>query len=265
MSADRLTFDLKLDHRNRLVHPKIRLHLRLIRPLRSFQRKTGAGIVFVHAKRKCRKRKKIDPIPVFQNIQIPITCTDPDHIGNTGLLPCCRSHPENIMVSPLDINRMIVKQPVHDQMRTRSPVINIPDNVQMIYHKTLDQIGDRHNKFPGAVDPDHGHDDRIIVGFFVVDLCPFRDQLFDHICEIFRQCLAHLGTGILARRTFAHFDQTVQMDHIPVLHVRLRLFYLRELFFRIIDQRCQFFLISLAQCISKHFVDLPSHRTGTIF
>ena len=39
-----------------------------------------------------------------------------------------------------DINRMILQQLIHNKMRSRSSVINVTDNMQMIYNQTLDQF-----------------------------------------------------------------------------------------------------------------------------
>ena len=77
---------------------------RLLQAFASFAPETGTGVVPINAKCKIRQRQKIDPVSILQNIQIPITGTDPDHIGNAASLPCCRPHPEHIMIAPLNIH-----------------------------------------------------------------------------------------------------------------------------------------------------------------
>ena len=69
-----------------------------------------------------------------------VSGADTDHICNAAQLSGRCPHPYNIMVSPLDINRMIFQQLIHNKMRSRSSVINITDNMQMIHNQTLDQF-----------------------------------------------------------------------------------------------------------------------------
>ena len=44
------------------------------------------------------------------------------------------------MISPLNIDRVIRHQFIHNNMRTGTSVINIADNMQMIYNEPLDQL-----------------------------------------------------------------------------------------------------------------------------
>ena len=149
-----LTFHLELDHRDRLVDAKVHLCLLRIRLIRSLQFKAGARIIFVYLERKRRKREQVDPVSVLKDIQIPVARADPNHIRDTSSLPCRCSHPQNIMVPPLDIQGMIPHQFVHDDMRTRPSVKDISHNMKMIHHKSLDQFGDGLDKLFRAFDPD---------------------------------------------------------------------------------------------------------------
>ena len=99
-----------------------------------------AGIIPVNLHGKSSKRHHIDSITILQNIQIAVTDTIADHCGHTGSLSYSGAHPYHIMVSPLNIQRMIIHQSVHYKMRTGTSVINIADNMQMIYNEPLDQL-----------------------------------------------------------------------------------------------------------------------------
>ena len=61
-------------------------------------------------------------------------------VAMQGFLSCSSSHPDHIMISPLDIQRMIFHQTIHDEMRARTSVINISQHMKMIHNKTLDQF-----------------------------------------------------------------------------------------------------------------------------
>ena len=122
------------------MYSQIHLHLIRFRSVSTFQFKTGTWIILVHPHSKCSQWKQIDTITIFYNIQVSISGADTDHICNAAQLSGRCPHPYNIMVSPLDINRMIFQQLIHNKMRSRSSVINITDNMQMIHNQTLDQF-----------------------------------------------------------------------------------------------------------------------------
>ena len=103
-----LPFHLELDDRDRFVHLDIYQHLILPVAGISLQLETAAGVVSVHIHGECGKRQKIDPISLLQDIQIAVSCADPDHIGDTAALACCRAHPQYVMISPLDVHGMML-------------------------------------------------------------------------------------------------------------------------------------------------------------
>ena len=260
-----LPLHLELDHGDCLVDPQVHLHLRLTDSIiLSLQCKTGTWIRLIYSYGKRSQRQKVDAVPVLQDIQIPIARADPDRIGNTAPLPCRSAHPKHVMVSPLNIQGVVVHQLVHDDMGSRPPVIDISHNMKMVHDQALDQRGDCRYKPFRPSDPDDRHDDLIIIGFFIIDLRLFRDQLLDNIGKIPRQGFAHLGAGILARRPLAYLDQTVQVHLVPVLHIIFRLPYDPHLFFRIIDQRRQRPFFPCTQCIAEYLVNLASYRPGTV-
>ena len=48
-------------------------------------------------------RKKIDAVSILQNVQISVPEAQANHRRNTCLLSGCGSHPEDVMISPLNI------------------------------------------------------------------------------------------------------------------------------------------------------------------
>ena len=139
-SHKQFPFQFKLNNGDCFMHFHIQHGFRRIQSIATFDFKALTGIFFIISKCKRGKRKQIDSISIFQNIQICISCTDTNYIRNAGTLSGCRSHPYNIMISPLNINGMMLFQLVHDFMRSRTSVINIPENMQMIYNQTLNQF-----------------------------------------------------------------------------------------------------------------------------
>jgi amidophosphoribosyltransferase len=95
----------------------------------TFHSKNLAGIILIRLHHKGRQRKHIDSVSILKNIQISVTDTVSYHCCNTGFLSCCRTHPDNIMVSPLNIQGVILHQAIHNEMWSRTSVINIPQNM----------------------------------------------------------------------------------------------------------------------------------------
>ena len=121
------------------------------------------------------------------------------------------------MVAPLDIQRVILHQLIHDQVRTGAAVINISQYVQMVNDQALDQLTESSYKLLRPAHPYNRGDNGGVIGFFVSDICLFRHQLFNDIGKFRRQRLAHLRTGVFAARTLADLYKTVKSNLIPVL------------------------------------------------
>ena len=182
------------------------------------------------------QRKHVDPIAVLQNIQVSIADTVSYYCGNAGSLSHCRPHPHNIMVSPLNIKRMVFHQPVHNKMRPRASVKNISQNVKMIHNQPLDQFSKGNDKVFCSADLYDGIDNGIIISFLVKNLRLLCDQFLYHIGIIRRKSLSHLGSGIFGCSCLTHLDQTIQGDLVPVFHILLCFFHQADFFSWIIDQ-----------------------------
>ena len=209
----------------------------------------GKGIavyILISLHGKGGKRDQIDTVAVLQGIQAAISCCDTDDCRNTGKMSAGSPHPHDIMISPLDIHRMILHQRIHDNMGTRTSVINIPYNMQMIDNQPLDQVAQGNDKVRCPPNPDNSMDDLIVIAFLIGNLCLFCDQLFDDISEILRQSLSYLGSGILGSHTLGYLYQPVQCDLIPVFNIVFLLHHKIQLLCRIIDQRGKCFLVPAA-------------------
>ena len=227
----------------------------------TLQSKALARIIRIGRNGKGRQRKQIDPISILQNVKIPISCTDTDHIRNTASLSGRSSHPQHVMISPLNIHTVVFHKLFHNNMRTRTSVINIPDNMQMIHDQPLDQLTERNDKFLRTAHPDNRIYNFIIIGFFIRKLRFLRNQLFNDISKIFGQCLPDFGTGIFACRPLTHLDQTIQRNLIPVLHVALFFFDPVHLLSRIINKSSKGLLIPATHSITKNIVNFSTNGT----
>ena len=124
---------------------------------------------------------------------------------------------------------MVGEQTVHNLGRAAAAVEDVAEDVQLVDAQALYQVADGADEF---ISPSGGHDgldDAVEVGLFVIVLRRLMQQLLYDIGKFLRERLAHLGTGVLRRRSFADPYQAVQCDLVPVLHVLLGLYHLLHL------------------------------------
>ena len=241
------TLQLKLDHGDGLVHLPAQFLLQCIVIGRiSMHLKNLAGIIPVHLHGKRSQRHHIDSVSILQNVQIAVADAVSDHRCHAGSLSHSGSHPHHVMVSPLDVKGMVIHQAIHDKVRARSSVINIPKHMKMIHNQSLDQLCKGNDEILRSSNVNNGIHNGVVISFLVQNLCLLRDQFLDHIGVISRQGLAYLGSGIFGGSRLAQLDQTVQGDLVPVLHVRLFFLHIGNLFLGIVHKSCQGTFVTVA-------------------
>ena len=196
VSVDKLSFQLELNDRNCLMHLLTQFFFQCIIIGSSLHLKCITRIIFVNFHGKSSERKHIDSITVFKNIKIAISNTVTQYRCNTCTLSDSSSHPYNIMISPLNIKGMVIHQTIHNKMRTRSTVKNITKNMQMIHNKPLDQFCKRNDKILCTSNLNDRIYNRIIIRFFIQNLCLFRNQFLYHISIIRRKGFTYLGACV---------------------------------------------------------------------
>ena len=127
-AVDDLGFQLKLDNSDRLVHLSNQAQRFLI--IMSigkihFRHENGARIISVSIHSKGSKRQQIDSVTVFKCSQITISHRHTYHIGYATVIAGSGAHPQNIVIAPLNIEIMIIAQGIHNDMRSRSAIIDV--------------------------------------------------------------------------------------------------------------------------------------------
>ena len=162
------------------------------------------------------------------------------------------------MIAPLQVKGVVPLQPVHDQIRRRSPVIDVSQNVQMIDNQPLDQLRQCNDEILRLPQFHDCVDNCLIVSLLVQHLLLLCDQLLNDICIVLRQHLAHLGARILGRYGFAHLNQPIQRNLIPVLDIVLLPLYQLHLFLRIVNERCKRCLVRRTQRMAEYIINFLS-------
>ena len=222
--AEHLTF--KINHMKQLPT----LHVKLRTPVNDFslQFKLNHGdslvhlsnqtqrflimIYFIHRHLRCKhltrvicirlhgeggQRKQINAIPIFQRGQISIAHSHTNHIRHASIITGSSAHPEQIMVTPLNIKIMIVAQRIHNDVSSWSSIIDISHYMQSINGQTLYQVTHGNDKIIRPSGRDDCADNHIDVSMLIRFDRRLMHQLLNDIGKLFRQRLTHLRSGIL--------------------------------------------------------------------
>ena len=114
------------------------------------RQKPFAWIITIGFGSKHGQWTQIDAITIFQKVKIVIADTPAQHACHTGLITGHCAHPGDIVVSPLDIHFVKAAQFFHDAVSMRSPVIDIPQNMQPVHSAFFDQYTKLGNKGIGG-------------------------------------------------------------------------------------------------------------------
>ena len=93
--SDDLVFELELDYRDCLVN-SLPVHV---------------AVIF-HAER--HERSEVDSVSFLENVKIVVSRAETHNVRDALLASCSRAHPDNIVVSPLNIDGMVVQKCVED-------------------------------------------------------------------------------------------------------------------------------------------------------
>lgn len=69
-------------------------------------------------------------------------------IGDAGSIAGSRTHPEDVVIAPLDIQGMVMHERIHDLVGMSAAVVNIADNVQVVDGQPFDEIGQSVDELP---------------------------------------------------------------------------------------------------------------------
>ena len=195
MRSVKLPLQFKLDDGHGLVHlsdEAYRLLVVCVSPIFYFGDKRRVGAVFVRLHGKGCQRHHVDAVALLKCLRVGVAQRKAQHACNTGLVSSGGSHPQNVVVAPLDVQMMVVAERVHNQVGTWSAVINVAEDVQTVDGQALDEVADGYDEMADAARADDGLDDDVEVSLLVVVLRRLVQQFLNDVCKFFRQALAHL-------------------------------------------------------------------------
>ena len=183
-------FLLELYHGNGLVHLCRKPHcllVELMRTVRYLRHEFSARIILIGFHGKGCQWHQIDAIALLQRSEVGIAEREPDDIADTGVVTCTGPHPQDVVITPLDIPVMIVFHEVHDEMGSGATVIDVAENVQLVNGQSLNDITNGNNKVVSSARRDDGVDDDIHIGTLVGIVGALMQKLLNDVAEILGQ------------------------------------------------------------------------------
>ena len=160
------------------------------------------------------------------------------------------------MVAPLDVDVVVLRQRVHDEVRALAPVVDIAQDVQAVDGEPLDEVAQGGDELVGAVGGDDGADDAVEVVLLVVAVAGLVEQFLDDVGELAWQGLAHLRAGVLRRHVAADGHQAVERRVVEVLQVGLGLLDKFQFLLGVVDEGADVLQFLLAQRAAEEVAHL---------
>ena len=169
-AVDDFSFQLKLDNGNGFMHLSNQTQsLLIIMSIGKvhFRHENRARIIGIRIHCKSSQWKQIDSVSVFKCPQITIAHRHTYHVSDTTIITGSCSHPKNIMISPLNIEVVVITQCIHNDMCTGTTVVNITYDMKRINSQTLNQITHSDNEIVGTLRSDYCADNYINISMLI--------------------------------------------------------------------------------------------------
>ena len=230
-----------------------------------FGGKAGAVAILVDLIGKKGQRPQRNAVTGLDDLQIVVVDGVGEYGGHQCAAPGGGSHPQHIVVAPLDVHGVVIHEGVHNDVRPGSAVEHIAHHVEPVHHHALDEIAHGHDKVLRPIDVDDGGDDVFVVVPLVVKLVIGVEQFVDDIGKIVGQRLAHLGAGIFGGDQTADVNKAVKGDPVPLVPVLELSGEFGELFRRIVNECGELIALRPGNTGGKERVHLfPHHARGGV-
>ena len=261
MTLSHLSLQFELYDGDGLVHPCRKHAVFLSRGHLTFHGSgqevlTGVVGISVHCERG--QRHEVDAVAVLQCCHVGVAEREPEHIGYAAGVSCGGSHPQGIMVAPLNVEVVTFLQVVHDDVRAWSAVEYVAQDVELVNAQALDDRTDGSNetlRLPRLYD---APDDAVEIGVLVIIARTFVQHFLYDVGEALGQSLAHLAARVFAGYRLAHLHQAEECAGIELVkfiigsilggHFQPAL--------RVIYQGAEFSYLSRGEHMSEKFGDL---------
>ena len=182
VTLEDLCFCLELQYGDGFVHLGSQLARLLIHLIARKQagNEFFAGIVAIDFEGESGQGDEVDTI-FLNGAQVGVSQTEAQHIADAGVIASRGTHPEDIMIAPLNVPRVILSEGVHDFMGTWTTIVDITKNMQLVDGQTLNHITDSADEVVCTTCGNDGVHDDSHIGSLVDIVGAFVKQFLDDI------------------------------------------------------------------------------------
>eukprot|EP00906_Rhabdomonas_costata_P005122 RCo007680 len=269
MPVNHLSLELGLNNRNSLVH--LPDELPLLRGEGLIRGRLGdkvlARVRLVGLLGKGDQGQHADSVALLEGLHVGVPQRHPDVVRNAHVRASRGTHPNDVVVSPLNIHRVVLAQGIQDDLCAWASVPNVPNDVQLGHGQALAQVGHGADKVFGLTHADNGADNRgdvlcpvVVVGRGRGVRRKLLQELLNGVGEGRRHGLANVGAGVLPAEHTAQHDNLAEQPPQQGLPVVGLLQQKRELLLWVVDQcteLLQFLLTHVLECFFGLVADHP--------
>ena len=169
-AAYNLSFQFELDNADSLMHLCYEAYSLIVICARReiyLRCEAFAWVVGIGFHGESSQRQQVDAVTIFKRREVSVAHGHTQNVGYAAVIARCGSHPQDVVVSPLYIEVMIVAQRIHDDVRTGTTVEYIAQDMQRVDGEALYQVTQSHYEIIGTVSIYYGTYNYIDIRLFV--------------------------------------------------------------------------------------------------
>ena len=117
---------------------------------------------------------------------VAIAQCDAQHIRYAAIIAGSSTHPQDVMVAPLDVKIVESAQDVHNLVRTGTTVIDISQKVKHVNGQLLNEVAHGNDEVIDTVRRNDGLDDHIHIGLLVGIAAVLVHELLNNVGKVLR-------------------------------------------------------------------------------
>ena len=198
-AQDHLGFELELYDGDGLVHLRDEAACLLVVRgvvLVEARAEEVAGVAGVGLHGEGGQGHEVDAVAVLEGLHVAVAQRETQDVGDAAVVAGSGTHPQGVVVAPLDVEAMVLAEAVHDDVGAGAAVEDVAEDVELIDGELLDDGGEGGDEGVGAAGLHDGLNDAGEVGLLVVVGGRFVQELFDDVGELGGQGLADFGACV---------------------------------------------------------------------
>ena len=158
------------------------------------------------------------------------------------------AHPDDVMVAPLQVHRVVLHEAVEDLIGVGTAVKDVAHEVEVVDGEALDERGEAHDEVVRGAGVHNGVDDALVVALALLALAGGgMEELVDDVGVLDGHGLAHLGARVGVREVARQAHEPHEGDGVPFGGCRSRRFEPPQLAVGVVDEGAEVCLLVMGE------------------